>query len=60
LVALDVNTYTDKADQQVIFNVTYSVLPDNTQYQGSTTLEAKAKDVKIVIVNSGFKKGSAQ
>jgi len=60
LIALDVNTYTDKADQQVIFNVTYSVLPDNTQYQGSTTLEAKAKNVKIVIANSGFKKGSGQ
>jgi len=60
LLALDVNTYTDKADQQVVFNVTFSDLPDKTQYQGSTSLDAKAKDVKIAIVNSGYKKGTAQ
>jgi hypothetical protein len=39
----------------VTFNVTFSDLPDGTQFQGTTTLDAPEKDLKIVIVNSGFK-----
>lgn len=56
LIALDVLTYIDDPSQKVIFNVTYSDLPDGTQYAGSTTLDAQAKNLKIVIVNSGYKK----
>jgi hypothetical protein len=59
LMMLEVNTYTDKPDQKVLFNVTYSDLPDGTQYAGTTTIDAQAEQLKIVIVNSGFKKSSA-
>ncbi|MEI6682525.1 MAG: hypothetical protein WCO44_07845 [Bacteroidota bacterium] len=58
LMAADVSTYVDDPKQTVIFNVTYSNLPDGTQYPGSTTLDAKAKELKIVIENSGFKKAA--
>ncbi len=45
-------------EQKVIFNITYSNLPDGTQYTGSTILEATTKKLKIVIENSGFKKAA--
>jgi hypothetical protein len=44
---------------QVIFDVTYKDLPDGTQYIVTTSLVAAAKDLKIVIENSGYKKGAA-
>jgi len=55
LMALDVSTSVDDPKEKVAFNVTFSDLPDGTQFQGTTTLDAPAKDLKIVIVNSGFK-----
>ncbi len=60
LISVDVNTYMDKPDEKVVFGVTYSDLPDGTQFQGSTTLDAQAKQLKIVIVNSGYKKGAGK
>ncbi len=59
LMMMDVNTYLDKPDQKVLFNVAYSDLPDGTQYAGTTTIDAPAEQLKIVIVNSGYKKASA-
>ena len=58
IMALDVSTSVDDPAQKVVFNITYNDLPDGTQYAGSTTLDAQAKQVKIVIVNSGFKKAA--
>jgi hypothetical protein len=58
LMLLEVSTYMDKPDEKVVFNVTYNDLPDGTQYAGTTSLEATAKNLKIVIVNSGYKKGA--
>jgi hypothetical protein len=58
LMALDVSTSVDNPSQKVLFNITYSNLPDGTQYPGNITLDAKAKNLKMVIVNSGFKKGA--
>lgn len=60
IMGIDVNTYIDDADDKVIFNIKYSSLPDGTQYPGVTSLEATAKNVKIVIENSGYKKGAGQ
>ena len=60
ILAIAVNTYIDKPDEKVNFAITYSGLPDGTQYPGTTTLEATEKNVKIVIANSGHKKGAAQ
>ncbi len=55
IMAVDVTTSVDKPDEKAIFNITYKDLPDGTQYAASTILDAKAKDLKIVIENSGFK-----
>ena len=60
ILAIAVNTYIENASDKVIFNITYNTLPDGTQYAGKTSLEANAKNVKIDIVNSGYKKGAGQ
>jgi len=60
LMSLDVSTYIDDPDKKVVFNVTYKDVPDGTQYANSTTLDAQAKNLKIVIVNSGYKKGNGK
>ena len=60
LMVLEVSTYVDDPKEKVVFNVTYSDLPDGTQYAGSTTLDAVDKNLKIVIVDSGFKKAAGK
>jgi hypothetical protein len=60
LMSVDVSTYIDDPDKKVVFNVAYKDLPDGTQYANSTTLDAQAKNLKIVIVNSGYKKGAGK
>jgi hypothetical protein len=60
IMAVDVNTYIDDAADKVIFNVTFSDLPDGTQYENTTSLNAQAKQLKVVITNSGFKKAAAK
>jgi hypothetical protein len=60
LMALDVSTYIDKPEDKVVFNVTYKDLPDGTQYSATTSLVAEAENLKIVIENSGYKKGAGQ
>jgi len=60
LFGLDVSTSVDDPKQKVIFNIAYSNLPDGTQYPGTTTLDAQAKNLKIVIVNSGFKNAAVK
>jgi hypothetical protein len=60
LMALDVSTYIDKPEDKVVFNVTYKDLPDGTQYSATTSLVADAQNLKIVIENSGYKKGAGQ
>ncbi|MEI6900297.1 MAG: hypothetical protein WCL00_10500, partial [Bacteroidota bacterium] len=60
IMAVDVTTSVDDPSQLVIFNITYNNLPDGTQYAGSITLDAKAKNLKIVIENSGFKNAAGK
>ena len=60
ILAVDVNTFIDDPEDKVIFNIKYNTLPDKTQYPETTSLQADAKKVKIVIGNSGYKKGSPQ
>jgi hypothetical protein len=55
-----VSTSVDDPKEKVVFNITYNSLPDGTQYVANTTLDAQAKKVKIVIENSGYKKGAGQ
>lgn len=60
ILALAVKTSVDTPSDKVNFDIGYNALPDGTQYAGITTLDAKAKEVKITIENSGFKKGAGQ
>jgi len=60
LMALSVNTWIDKPDDKVTFDVTYNTLPDGTQYAASTILVATAKGLKLEIDQSGFRKGAGQ
>lgn len=60
LMAISVNTYIDDPSEKVIFDVTYNTLPDGTQYAANTVLVAEAKKLKLVVEESGFKKGSGQ
>ena len=55
LVGLGVNTYLDKPDETVTLAVQMSALPDGAIYAAQTTLEAKAKNIAVVIQNSGYR-----
>ena len=55
IMAVEVSTSVDNPKEKVMFNITYNNLPDGTQYPGNTTLNATAKNLKIEIINSGFK-----
>jgi hypothetical protein len=55
IMAVEVRTSVDDPKQMAVFNVTYKDLPDGTQYPASALLDAKERDLKIVIENSGFK-----
>jgi hypothetical protein len=55
LLGLGVNTYLDKPDETVTLTVKMTTLPDGALYAAETTLDAKAKDITVVIQNSGYK-----
>ena len=55
LLGLGVNTYLDKPDESVTLAVQMSSLPDGALYAGQTTLDAKAKNITVVIQNSGHR-----
>ena len=56
LMGVAVNSYIEKPEDAVVFTLSYNTLPDGTQFPAETVLTAAAKKVKIVIVNSGYKK----
>jgi hypothetical protein len=60
IMAVDVSTSVDDSKEKVVFNITYSDLPDGTQYASKTTLNAPEKDLKIIIENSGFKNAAGK
>jgi hypothetical protein len=55
LLALGVNSYIDKPDEPVTLAVQMNTLPDGALYSAQTTLDAKAKNIQVVITNSGHK-----
>jgi hypothetical protein len=55
LLGLGVNSYIDKADDAVTLAVKMATLPDGAFYAEETTLEAKAKNIQVVIQNSGYR-----
>jgi hypothetical protein len=55
LLGLGVNSYLDTPDDVVTLVVQMSALPDGAIYAGQTTLDAKAKNIQVVIQNSGHR-----
>jgi hypothetical protein len=55
LSALRVATYVEKAEDAVTLDVRFGTLADGTSYTSSTTLDAKAKNVRVVVENSGHR-----
>ena len=55
LLGLNVNSYIEKPDEPVTLAVQMATLPDGALYAGKTTLDAKAKNIQVVITNSGHK-----
>jgi hypothetical protein len=52
LSAITVSTYLDKKDEAVTLDVRFGALGDGTGYAARTTLEAKAKNIRVVLDNS--------
>ena len=55
LTALGVATYLDKPEDAVTLNVRFGTLADGTNYAQQTTLDAKAKGIRVVTENSGHR-----
>ena len=55
LSALTVGTYLEKPEDVVSLDVRFAALPDGTSYTAQTTLDAKAKNITVVIQNSGHR-----
>ena len=55
LLGLNVNTYMDKPDDTVTLAVKLGTLDDGTTYTAQTTLDAKAKEMQVVIQNTGYR-----
>jgi hypothetical protein len=55
LTGLGVNTYLDKPDEPVTLAVQMNALPDGALYAAQTTLDVKAKNITVVIQNSGHR-----
>ena len=55
LTGLGVNTYLDKPEDAVTLAVQMNALADGALYAAQTTLEAKAKNITVVIQNSGHR-----
>jgi hypothetical protein len=55
LLGVNVNTYMDKPDDAVTLAVQFATLNDGTTYTGQTTLDAKAKEMQVVIQNTGYR-----
>ena len=56
ILQIDVSTYLEDAQDGINLAVEFQRLPDGTGYSGRTTLDAKAKDIKVVVENSGHRK----
>jgi hypothetical protein len=55
LGSVTVATYLEKPEDAVTLDVRFDTLPDGTSYTAQTTLDAKAKNIRVVIENSGHR-----
>ena len=56
LSAITLATYLEKKEDVVGLNVAFAKLTDGTSYVAKTTLDVKAKNIQVVVENSGHKK----
>jgi hypothetical protein len=55
LLALSVASYLEGPEDVITLNVQFGALADGTSYSAETTLDAKAKNVRVVIQNTGHR-----
>jgi hypothetical protein len=55
LLGLSVATYLDKPEDKVTLEVREGALQDGTTYTAQTTLDAAAKNIRVVIQNTGYR-----
>ena len=55
LLGINIASYLEKPDDVVTLAVQFATLPDGTSYNAQTTLDAKAKNIQVVIQNSGHR-----
>ena len=55
LSAISVATYLEKPEDAVTLAVRFGTLADATSYTAQTTLDAKAKNIRVVVENSGHR-----
>ncbi len=55
LSAISVATYLEKPEDTVTLDVRFGTLADGTSYTAQTTLEAKAKNIRVVVENAGHR-----
>jgi hypothetical protein len=55
LLSLGVSSCLDKQEDAVTLAVQMSLLPDGAIYAGQTMLEAKAKNITVVLQNTGYR-----
>jgi hypothetical protein len=53
---LAVATYLDSPQDAVVLDIDMATLPDGAGYAGQTVLDAKAKDLRVTVQNSGHRK----
>jgi hypothetical protein len=60
ILTYKVNSYVEKPkEDDVTLSVTFGRLPDGTSYPQETALTAAAKDLKVKVTNSGYKKAGS-
>jgi hypothetical protein len=55
LAGLSVASYLDKPDDAITLGVRFGALLDGTSYSAETTLDARAKNLRVVLQNSGHR-----
>jgi hypothetical protein len=55
LSAINVATYLDKQEDTVTLAVQFGTLADGTRYTAQTVLEARAKNIRVLVQNSGHR-----
>jgi len=55
LSAISVATYLEKREDAVTLDVAFGALADGTSYTAKTTLDATAKNIRVVVTNAGHR-----